>query len=515
MAGRAKESRTLVDGRWPALLGVVAVAACAIASSCTNEKIVYRSGTNFATPPTAAAGFIGYYDVANKQTVCGSCHVDYQTRWSATKHDSAWKDLQASGHAAGSCQACHSVSDLGNAITDTAVGYRATKDVRYQDVQCESCHGPGLAHASSPTSSNRPLASIKADTNVTNGCGECHTGVHEPFVDEWKQKNATGLSHSIVQGGTVGNADPTCVGCHTAQGALEQFGVNENYLEKVPTNGITSANALPLVCATCHDPHGSPNAHQLRFSLSAANIDQNLCIKCHQRRADPSQVTTRNSVHSPEGPTLLGLAGWFPPGMSAGDSIIGTHGTPSRNPQLCATCHVARFTATDQATGAFAFQSRGHRFIATPCVDANGIPTAGQSCAISAKTFRSCVSSGCHASESVARSIYLTDSARVGQLVASLNSAIAKVTAIKPADCKLGGPTYTSCLGSQFNVSLAQSPGAFVHNPFLIEQLLIASINQLQKDYGVTPDVAVSLTRQFALPPRSGAGARRGSAPSQ
>jgi len=71
------------------------------------------------------------------------------------------------------------------------------------------------------------------------------------------------------------------------------------------------------------------------------------------RRADPSQVTTRNSVHSPEGPTLLGLAGWFPPGMSTSDSIIGTHGTPSRNPDLCATCHVSRFTATDKATGKF------------------------------------------------------------------------------------------------------------------------------------------------------------------
>lgn len=501
MLTRATESVARANPAHPGF-GLIVAAACAFAIGCTSEKIVYRSGTNFGAPPTAAANFIGYYDVANKQTVCGSCHVDYQTRWSATKHASAWTDLQASGHATGSCQACHSVDNLGNAVTDTAVGYRSTKDTRYQDVQCESCHGPGLTHASSPTLANRPLASIKADTNATNGCGECHTGVHEPFVDEWKQKNANGLSHSIVQSGTVGNTDPTCVGCHTAQGALERFGVNGNYVEKAPSTGLTAANALPLVCATCHDPHGSDNPHQLRASLSAATIDQNLCIKCHQRRADPSQVTTRNSVHSPEGPTLLGLAGWFPPGMSVGDSIIGSHGTPSRNPQLCATCHVARFTATDKATGAFAFQATGHRFIAAPCVDANGIPAANQSCDISAKTFRSCASSTCHASESVARTLYLTDSARVLQLVASANSAVAKVTAIKPADCKLGGPIYTSCLGTQFNVSLAQSPGGFVHNPFLLERLLIASINQLQKDYGVTPDVGVPLTPQFALPSR-------------
>jgi predicted CXXCH cytochrome family protein len=481
----------------------LALAASAVAVTCTSEKIVYRSGTNFAPPPAAAANFIGFFDDANKQTVCGSCHVDFQTRWASTKHASAWSDLQASGGATGTCEACHSVSNLGNAITDTAVGYRSTKDARYQNVQCESCHGPGFTHASGPTSANRPLASIKADTNATNGCGECHNGVHNPFVDEWKLTNEGGLSHSIVQSGTVPNADLTCVGCHTAQGALNKFGVTENYVEKVATTGLTAANALPIVCATCHDPHGSDNDHQLRFSISAPDIDDNLCMKCHQRRADPSQVTTRNSVHSPEGPTLLGLAGWFPPGMSTGDSIIGTHGTPSANPKLCATCHVARYAATDLATGKFVFQATGHRFIAAPCVDANGVPTKDQSCTITGKTFRSCVSSGCHATEAVARTLYLTDSTRILQLIASANSAIAKVKAIKASECALGGPKYTSCLGTQFNVSLAQAPGGFVHNPFLIEQLLVASINQIQKDYGVTPSISVPLSLQFVQPPRA------------
>ena len=471
--------------------------ACAL-SACTSEKIVYRSGTNFAAPPSAAANFIGYYDDTNKQTVCGSCHVDFQNRWSTTKHASAWADLQASGSATGVCEACHSVTNLGNGTAATNVGYTATKDARYHDVQCESCHGPGLTHATSPSSSNRPLASIKADTNANNGCGECHTGVHTPFVQEWKGVNAEGLSHSIVQDHTVGNA--SCVGCHTAQGALAQMGVTENYAEKVPVTGITTANALPLVCATCHDPHGSDNPHQLRFSISAANIDDNLCMKCHQRRADPSQVTTNNTVHSPEGPTLLGLAGWFPPGMSAGDSIIGTHGTPERNPQLCATCHVFRFTATDKATGKFAFQSTGHRFVAAPCVDANGVPVDNQACEVAVKTFRSCVSGSCHASETVARNLYVTDSVRIRQLIIQANSAVAKVKAAQPAQCALGGKTYTSCLGTQFNVSLASAPGAFVHNPFLIEQLLVASINQLQKDYGVTPSRTGPLVPMLQMP---------------
>jgi hypothetical protein len=32
------------------------------------------------------------------------------------------------------------------------------------------------------------LASIKSDTGaaVTNGCAECHSGTHHPFVEEWR-----------------------------------------------------------------------------------------------------------------------------------------------------------------------------------------------------------------------------------------------------------------------------------------------------------------------------------------
>lgn len=476
-----------------------------VSAACTSETVVYRDGANFAAPPTAAASFVGYSDPATKRTVCGSCHVDYQTRWATTKHASAWADLQASGGAVGYCAACHTVNNLGNAVADTTSGFRSTNYARYHDVQCESCHGPGLAHATSPTSSNRPLASIKADTAATNGCGECHTGIHSPFVDEWKLTNAKGLSHSIVHAGTAANADRTCVGCHTGQGALAMFGATGNYVEKVAIADINAANALPITCALCHDPHGSANPNQLRFSISAANVDDNLCAKCHQRRADPSQVTTRNSVHSPEGPTVFGLAGWFPPGMSTSDSIIGSHGTPSRNPKLCATCHVSRFAATDKATGKFVKQATGHRFIAAPCVDANGLPTVNQTCAITAKTFRSCASSSCHASEAVARTLYLTDSARIISLVNSANSAINKVKAVNPAACTLAaGKTYTSCLGTQFNVSLALAPGGFVHNPFLLEQLLIASISQIQKDYGVTPSISASLTPQLTLPWRGG-----------
>jgi hypothetical protein len=58
-------------------------------------------------------------------------------------------------------------------------------------------------------------------------------------------------------------------------------------------------------------------------------------------------------------------------------------------------------------------------------------------------------------------------------------------------------------MGMIFNVSLATKPGAFVHNPFLIEQLLITNITQMQTQYGITPSVLYPLTPQIVLPSKN------------
>jgi predicted CXXCH cytochrome family protein len=455
-----------------------------LATACTSDKIVYRDAQLFAAPPSAALNFVGYSDTATKKTVCGSCHVEKQGLWAQTKHASAWADLQASGGAASYCEACHAVSENGNAATVPS-GYSAVKDARYHDVQCENCHGAGLTHVTSPSNSNQPLASIKADTGLKNGCGECHSGVHNPFVDEWRLSK-----HSVTSTATTSIAtDPYCQSCHTAQGALAAWGVNSNYVEK-------TGPLQDIVCAVCHDPHGGPNSKQLRAPINVATTEGNLCTKCHQRRATSSDATAqgRNSIHSPEGPTLFGTAGWFPPGMSASDSIIGTHGTPSKNPTLCAGCHVTRYTSNDKATGKFVFQSTGHRFKATPCVDANGQPTVSQTCDVTAQTFRSCVSSQCHASESVARSAYTTASARIGVLQTELIRVIGLATAQPAKPCAFPQKTYTTCNGAAFNLSLSQKLGSVIHNPFLIEQLMIASISQMKKDYSITVSADIVLT---------------------
>ena len=491
---KAFARNVLLAGAWPAWTARAAV-ILAIAS-CVNDKIVYRN-VQFPQPAAAAKSFVGYAQTDTKQTTCGNCHIDQQTKWSATKHAKAWADLKASGQSAATCEGCHSVNDKGNATTDASAGYTSTKDVRYQDVQCESCHGPGLSHITAPTLANRPLPSIAVKVAGTNGCSECHTGAHSPFVEEWASSR-----HGIVETSPSTQAD--CIGCHTGQGALAAFGVNTNYVEK------GSTTPLPITCSVCHDPHDVTQPHQLRFAVDAPVLEQNLCMRCHQRRSVPDQSSSRGP-HSPQGPTLLGNAGWFPPLLIAQGvtEITATHGSQTANAKLCATCHVNRATVTDKLTGAFTFQSTGHNFRAIPCLDSKGIPSTDTTCAITQRTFAACTSSGCHATEAAARSAMLSAQSTVDVLVAQLNALLAKVPA---TEFKTNDNKITTAEGAKFNVGLATLSGQPVHNPLLVRTLLTTSIQQVQKDYGVAAqgEVLPSLSAEDIAAIR----ARNASAPS-
>lgn len=459
------------------------VLAVASLSSCVDEKVVYRDRQLFEQPAGAAGDFVGYTDTVAKLTVCGNCHVEKQAEWEQTKHASAWADLQASGHASASCEGCHTVGQNGNPDS-TAVGYEATGEARYHDVQCESCHGPGLTHVSDPKQSNEPLA--PASVSMTTGCGECHQGTHEPFVDEWSQS-------MHAQENTHAEDNPNCQGCHTGEGALAAFGVNTNFLEKA---NLGPGNHIRITCVVCHNPHGSDNTAQLRFPIDVASVDANLCMKCHQREGVPDP-SSRYGPHSPEGPTLLGTAGWIPPGMTNTGPLIGTHGNPTANPGLCATCHVQKFNVTDPNTGNLTFAATGHLFVAIPCLDSAGKPTAGD-CSDSERSFKACANSGCHADQQTALNLREVADTRINNLVTELNGLLAQVPATEfdATDNK-----FTVGEGAKFNAQLGAKPGAPVHNPFLIEALLTASIQAVEDTYGVQPVSGSAVSLQRVLVP--------------
>lgn len=444
--------------------------------ACTETEQVFVERPFYEDPPDAAQGFLGYDDRVEKLVVCGNCHVGQQGEWENTRHARAWADLQGSGHANESCYGCHSVGANGNFVTDENVGHAATNDERYEDVQCESCHGPGLQHVTNPDAT-QPLASIEVGVDLTSGCGECHQGAHNPFVEEWSQSRHGNRGNHAIE-------NESCQGCHEGRGALRAFGVNADYIEK------DESEVVPITCAVCHDPHDPTNEGQLRFPVDVRNVDENLCMKCHQRRAVPDPTSSRGP-HSPQGPLLLGEdVGWRPPNFQyANGEIVGTHGT-ERNPRLCATCHVSRLEVTDPITGDFVFNASGHLFKPIPCLDAQGVPTANDDCTLQERSFNSCTASGCHGSQDAARSAYTVATTRIDELVDELNALLAQVPA---SEFSTTDSVFTTAEGAKFNAGLGEIRSSAIHNPFLTEALLTASIRQVKEDYGLTSSSSIIL----------------------
>ncbi len=464
---------------------IVVILALAV-GACVDKKQIIAPPSS-TPPPEAAQGYLGYSDTTTGTPVCGNCHVGKLAEWEQTKHSHAWADLQASGHATASCEACHATDSYGNFVADTNVGWVATHNGRYHDVQCESCHGPGLTHVTNPDAS-QPLASMFVGLTLTNGCGECHQGTHNPFLEEWSQS-----AHGLVPraSGSIGVNEP-CRDCHTGNGALEAWGEDVRYAEQDSLKA--TAGHMPITCAVCHDPHDATNDKQLRYRIDVASVSDNLCMKCHHYRATPDIGANQRGPMSPQGPLLLGSAGWRSPDFGPSDTTIhGTHGSAA-NEDLCVTCHVARMDVTD-ASGAVVFNSTGHLFVPIPCLDATGKPTVDETCDESQRSFAACAQSGCHGDQNVARAAKEVATERITTLTAEITAMLTHVPSTQFVN---GDSIITTAEGAKYNAALGNMAGSPVHNPFLMEALLTASIKQLQKDYGVSP--AVGITLQNVLP---------------
>ena len=501
-----------------------------LVAGCTDTQFVDREPFN--PPPDAASNFLGYFTVSDKQTTCGNCHVEHQKDWVNTHHASAYELPATSSDVAPACYTCHTVSDRGNAVAGPA-GWDRVQDTVYHDVQCESCHGPGYDHVRAPdapaSANNPPLAQVAVPVTATGGvdsatlarsasCGSCHNQNSGPHVRTYEEWSASGHAKSLEEEPGVFVADnANCASCHEGKATLAAWGVTANYVEKATTG---SANYLGQTCAVCHDPHGTaedpanpgqPIPGQLRFPITVADANQNLCMKCHQRRSVPDQTAVRGP-HSPQGPMLLGDAGYKPAGFDPDlQAVASTHGS-ERNPQLCAGCHVNRLEGTDVATGRPAV-SAGHLFLAIPCLDAGGLPDlADQDCAFDtgSRSWQACTAAGCHGDATSAVAAFNLSDQRLDQLTAQIwddrngNDAVdaapidggylSDLTNVPLTEYSPSDGRTSPAEGARFNVRMLRSNGADgshgVHNPFLAEALLRATIEELQNSYPGLPQTS-------------------------
>lgn len=132
----------------------------AVVVGCTETEAVFVEvpAAPFDPPPDSINGFLGYFDAANKQTTCGKCPVSGQGKWKQHGHFDAWNTLENPGHTQDFCRTCHTVSESGN-LTPGPAGWNVVATDVYYDMQCESCHGPGVTHVETPDGGTGPLAS--------------------------------------------------------------------------------------------------------------------------------------------------------------------------------------------------------------------------------------------------------------------------------------------------------------------------------------------------------------------
>ena len=129
------------------------------------EAINLESATD-ALP--AIPGQPSYVGVAK----CLECHENTRTFWEHDRHETAWETLEKDNKTFDVyCVSCHVTGFM-------RPGGSAVKQLDgLKDVQCESCHGPGSAHAEAGE-----VALIQR-TPAPSTCKVCHSPKHSTHFD--------------------------------------------------------------------------------------------------------------------------------------------------------------------------------------------------------------------------------------------------------------------------------------------------------------------------------------------
>jgi predicted CXXCH cytochrome family protein len=360
------------------LTGTYQVQVSVTTSTGSKDTTVTVYGSNYV-------GTGGFDNVPAAFPNCMSCHgttpqfTAIFDRWKVSKHATTFKSRITSGpstygieqfrvHTLGYDQLIYAENngfddkarDLGwnwtNYAPPKASNWDSLKNrfpslVAFANVGCESCHGPGSEHVFGGGDTNKIMKSVDEGS-----CGKCHDSPQlGPQFAQWKNAKHSKVvwSNSFAQNNNGTNNLGNCIRCHDGQGYVNfTKGIGTN------TNGKTVASHEMVSCATCHDPHGSSNPHQLRSRPQGSDTLANgyqytgmgngaTCIDCHK-----SRVNSNTYVN-----TRVTNANWGPHYGTEADIYLGQNlatfgGAPYRTTQhsaflqnSCATCHMA---PTDQ-----------------------------------------------------------------------------------------------------------------------------------------------------------------------
>lgn len=224
------------------------------------------------------------------------------------------------------CSTCHqTMAHKFEATTMGQIFLHNPRDARERS-GCETCHGPGSAHAARPQKDDGGVNSIiafratsprpvEARNAVCLTCHENNERTHWQASQHEQRGVACTDCHTIMDKVSPANqlSKPTetqvCTTCHTEQRAhllrTSHMPVREGAMQ----------------CSSCHEPHGTPNDALLRQATA-----NETCYTCHAEKRGPflfEHAPVRENCmtcHNPHG--------------SMNEALL----TVSR-PRLCQECH--------------------------------------------------------------------------------------------------------------------------------------------------------------------------------
>jgi DmsE family decaheme c-type cytochrome len=213
------------------------------------------------------------------------------------------------------CLTCHD----DRSYRATAHGHAFNDRAPAATMGCESCHGPGKAHADSGDPSLIRVFSRMPAADVNDTCATCHNRA----------------THALWDGSQHEQRNVSCVTCHSVHNAVGEPQLKARTepmlcasCHRSVTNRQHRFNHMPLregamTCSSCHNVHGSQNVRLLR---AGTTIDES-CTSCHADKRGPylwehapvSESCT--TCHDPHG--------------TNNDRML-----VSKQPFLCQRCHV-------------------------------------------------------------------------------------------------------------------------------------------------------------------------------